>query len=302
MNVLALLPTASIVVQDGGLSYEDGSLAIVMERGEDDLEKYVTTRNVAHHELLGIVSRVVSVLDALHSSGITWMDLKAANFVRFLDHDNISVWRGIDLDGAIVTGSAVSSAEFMVTPSYMAPELMRRPPGLLAAPSMDMWSLGMLFFRLVKQNCSLWKCLDLNSDEDIIRAVTSKTSEQLQVDVHSVLDQQFPRSRDGPLKRVLRDLLMVNPANRPSCREVKSRGLVTGDISFSPSRVISKMEAFNQGAKHDLGELRGEVNASSADLKSIILQVDDQQVQINEAMYGVHEVKQRLLASNIHRS
>ena len=298
VNVLDLLPASSIRVQDGGHAYEDGSLAMVMERGKDDLEKYVMTRNVEHHDLRVIVTRVVSVLDALHSSGLTWMDLKAANFVRFLDRDEDWVWRGIDLDGAMVTGSAVSSAEFMVTPSYMAPELMRRPPGLLAAPSMDMWSLGMLLFRLVKQNCSLWKCLDLNSDEEIIRAVTSKTSEQLQLDVHSVLDQQFPSSRDGPLKRVLRDLLMVNPAKRPSCRDVKSRGLVTGDISFSRSRVYSEMEAFNQGVEHKLGELHEEVDASSASLKSVMQQVDDQQGQINDNTDNLSEVKQILVVAS----
>ena len=109
-----------------------------MERGKDNLDRYLASRSVVHHELLAIVTRVVNILDALHNNGITWMDVKASNFVRFLDHDDVNVWRGIDLDGAMLTESDISSGEFMVTPSYMAPELMRRPAGLLVSPSMDM--------------------------------------------------------------------------------------------------------------------------------------------------------------------
>jgi serine/threonine protein kinase len=135
---------------------------------------------------------------------------------------------------------------------------------------MDMWSLGMLLFRLVKNNDSLWSCLGLNSDEEIIQSVISKTTDQLQLEVHAVLDQQLPLARDAALKRVLKDLLMVNPSSRPSCRDVKNRGLVTGDISFSPSKIYNEI----QGVK---------------------LQVDDQQVQINDVTDGVSEVKQILV-------
>ena len=303
VNVSALLPASSIRVQDGELAYEDGRVAIVMERGKDNLDRYLASRSVDHHELLAIVTRVVNILDALHNNRITWMDVKASNFVRFLDHDDEYVWRGMDLDGAMLTGSDISSGEFMVTPSYMAPELMRRPAGLLVSPSMDMWSLGMLLFRLVKNNNSLWSCLGLNSDEEIIQSVISKTTDQLQLEVHAVLDQQLPLARDAALKRVLKDLLMVNPSSRPSCRDVKSRGLVTGDMSFSPSKVYSKIEAVHQGVGHRLDELESELDANGVDLQGVKLQVDDQQVQINDVTDGVSAVTQRIVVErNSHKN
>jgi len=77
-------------------------------------------------------------LAAAHALGIVHCDLKPANVM--LDDD---VPKVVDFGIAQHLGAGAASGPRMGTPAYMAPELR---DGAVAAPSVDVWSLGVLLY------------------------------------------------------------------------------------------------------------------------------------------------------------
>jgi len=139
----------------GFATLPDGRQAIVMEYLEGiALEEHLATlategRRVPVMLALLVLDEVAAVLQAAHDARVIHRDLKPSNIFLCTNPDGSQYVKVLDfgiakLDG-LHTGPKTAANIVMGTPSYMSPEQAR---GDAAAPSMDLYSLGVLGFEL----------------------------------------------------------------------------------------------------------------------------------------------------------
>jgi len=91
-------------------------------------------------------------IQAMHSSGLVWTDLKAENFVIVTESDgetNLPGVKGIDLESAMPARSNPVDYSPEACPPEFAKVFMMGDAGeFVLDPSYDIWSLGMLLYEL----------------------------------------------------------------------------------------------------------------------------------------------------------
>ncbi|MFF4422645.1 protein kinase [Streptomyces sp. NPDC001549] len=139
---------------------------------------------------------VLAGLRAAHAAGIRHRDVKPANVLMRADGSAVLTDFGIAAlqDAASLT----MTGEVIGTPEYLAPERIRGAD----LPASDLWSLGMM----------LYVCVEGVSP--MRRSTTLAT-------LAAVLDEPVPvPRRAGPLAAVLAELLVRDPAARPSAERL----------------------------------------------------------------------------------
>ncbi|WP_327733291.1 protein kinase [Streptomyces nojiriensis] len=139
---------------------------------------------------------VLAGLRAAHAAGIRHRDVKPANVLMRADGSAVLTDFGIAAlqDAASLT----MTGEVIGTPEYLAPERIRGAD----LPASDLWSLGM----------TLYVCVEGVSP--MRRSTTLAT-------LAAVLDEPVPvPRRAGPLAAVLAELLVRDPAARPSAERL----------------------------------------------------------------------------------
>ena len=122
-----------------------GNSALLLESGDENLRNYLTKKGGLKGSQLRKAAVAISrCVEAMHSSGLVWTDLKAENFV--LVGQEV---KGIDLESAV---PAKSSPEDY-SPEACPPEFAmaeKRGQGFVfeVQKNYDSWSLGMLFYEL----------------------------------------------------------------------------------------------------------------------------------------------------------
>lgn len=172
-----------------------------MTKGEQDLAVFCAIRSI----------------DALHSKGYAWMDVKPANFVFCaLSRSYVA----IDLEGVcgkdqIVTASAQVNMipkyflypwyilsiqySFQVTMKYACPLFARGQP--VTAEAFDLWSLGMLIMEVYGGGRTLLSGLDCGE------AIRARLSFITQSDIDSYIQNHFKMNRG--VRKTLEALLKV---------------------------------------------------------------------------------------------
>ncbi|MFH9576244.1 protein kinase [Streptomyces sp. NPDC017230] len=141
-------------------------------------------------------------LRTAHAAGIRHRDVKPANVLLRPDGNAVLTDFGIAAlqrtDPALATGASTTltaTGELIGTPEYIAPERIR---GKDDDPASDLWSLGIM----------LYVCVEGHSP---MRRPTALAT------MAAVLDGEVPPpARAGALAPVLTELLVVDPAQRPS--------------------------------------------------------------------------------------
>lgn len=138
----------------------DGSSFLVLEKGGETLEQWVTT----HRRSLGLLDRDLVPFDALmepvssaacclgHLERMGWvhLDFKAENLLLVG-----SVWKLIDLDGCCEVGSVLTAEDIVVTPVHCPPELAHlyvaeeQGASTVACIASHAWSFGSVMVELV---------------------------------------------------------------------------------------------------------------------------------------------------------
>ncbi|WP_314245936.1 serine/threonine-protein kinase [Streptomyces kutzneri] len=139
---------------------------------------------------------VLAGLRAAHAAGIRHRDVKPANVLMRADGSAVLTDFGI---AALQDAAALTmTGEVIGTPEYLAPERIRGAD----LPASDLWSLGMM----------LYVCVEGVSP--MRRSTTLAT-------LAAVLDEPVPvPRRAGPLAAVLAELLVRDPAARPSAERL----------------------------------------------------------------------------------
>lgn len=144
---------------------------LVLERGERSLHDACAKERIAGYELAAIkhVMKCVTVcVQKLHHAGLIHADLKQRNVLRkVMMEDDTDPWILCDMDASSLIGQSVG---FKTSSAYAPPELAAakyagQSENVLdaAAPSFDVWSLGVILFELCTGHTLFAQ--DTNNDE-----------------------------------------------------------------------------------------------------------------------------------------
>ncbi|OHT11756.1 Protein kinase domain containing protein [Tritrichomonas foetus] len=177
-------------------------LCIVTEYAQlGDLSNLIERRKRKHRPfpemtIWRFLLQLLEGLKVLHSTGVVHRDLKSAN-VLLSAPDLIKIG---DLGISTVLRQTQLARTQIGTPLYLAPEVWRRRP---YDQKCDMWSLGVLLYEMMTFS---FPFNGRNTDELVNRICCGRYS--------------TPTNYSADLSSILRRLLQVNPAQRPSVNEL----------------------------------------------------------------------------------
>jgi serine/threonine protein kinase len=181
--------------------------ALVLESGERNLRALCDARKNQGFEGKAMRQAAVALaqcLQAMHSSGLVWTDLKAENFVVISDSlgdGSVEQIKGIDLESAVPAGGPPED----YSPEACPPEFAKvfldgRGLDFKVQYNYDMWSFGMLLYEL-----AVGKAFFAGKrDNQITKLLNEKGFE---ADVSAVPDER--------LRDLIAQCLQVEPKKRP---------------------------------------------------------------------------------------
>ena len=142
------------------LTYADGKgfddySALIIEAGRTDLRALLNERDgkgLEGRALRDAAAAAGLCIQAMHSSGLVWTDLKAENFVVVSDSlgdDDLPGVKGIDLESAMpIRSNPVDYSPEACPPEFAKAFMEGEAAEFRLDPSYDIWSLGMLLYEL----------------------------------------------------------------------------------------------------------------------------------------------------------
>jgi len=210
-----------------------GSIVDIYKMG--NLTEFVQNNDIKLVQCLNIMVEIFDHLDFLHVNlNLVYRDLKPENVIMTEDgHTRIT-----DLGFAVQIGEYVKRAG---TPKYIPIEVYLNHYSdlktTISAPSMDIWSAGVLFLRLIGDN-DTWK----NEFEGSIlnhlrnRTFTKEMLDQFKIKVYDKLRitimQESPAEAEAIIK-IIDQCLHIIPEKRPSAKIVRE------DIKKAIERIAS---------------------------------------------------------------
>ncbi|CAG9983823.1 unnamed protein product, partial [Clonostachys byssicola] len=200
-----------LFVQTYGWFENSTSVFITMEYFElRDLGRQVS-QPLPVQEAHQIVSQLLDGLDYMHSNGLVHRDLKPSN-IMVVSKTPSWVVKIADFGTArmIKKDQDATTTRPMGTVAFASPEqlgITRPNPGYESAT--DMWSLGVIVFKLLTYTTPFEAVYDL------VGYVSGKT--------HLPMADKLPPDTPLSISEMIRDLLSVEPQERPSARACSKR-------------------------------------------------------------------------------
>jgi eukaryotic-like serine/threonine-protein kinase len=181
---------------------EDGRPLIVMELVKAPTLAQLVARDgpLSDERAAAIGLAVLDALEAAHAEGIIHRDVKPAN-VMVSDSGHVQL-ADFGIASIIDDPKVTSSGSVAGSPAYMAPEQAANLPTSAAT---DLWGLG----------TTLWFAVQGEPPFAEKGAIATMTA--------VVHEEPRPMKRDTALAPLLRDLLVKDPADRPSMAQVRLR-------------------------------------------------------------------------------
>lgn len=179
--------------------------------------------------------QILSAIEYLHSNSIVHRDLKIEN-VLVDENDNIKM---IDFGLSNFYDNKNNLKTFCGSLYFAAPELLT---GIeYGGPEIDIWSLGIILYVMV--------CGKVPFDDPNIRKLHKKIK---------TADIIFPENISEPLKKLLGNIINVDPENRYGVAEILKDEWVNADFS-SPFHSFSKKRNCEVNPKNSYIKLLGKV-------------------------------------------
>ena len=191
-------PTASLVTK----KFRDES-ALILERGQMDLKRYVSVNGRLNgRELRAAAACAAQCLQAVHTSGLVWTDMKTENFVVLKD----GTVKGIDLESAMpVRDNPVDYSPEATPPEFAAAFLDGEGPYFTLEYNYDVWSFGMMLYELATGR----GFFDGKAPITITKLLKTKPV----IDVSNEV-------MDPKLKNLVQKCLNVDPLKRPNIVQI----------------------------------------------------------------------------------
>jgi serine/threonine protein kinase len=168
-------------------------------------------RRLSEDESRKIFFQVLQSIEHLHMLGVTHRDIKLEN-VLFADNKDIKL---IDFGFSTVCQPGKRLKVFCGTPSYMAPEIVRRTE--YEGKPVDMWSLGILLYALL---CGCFP-FRAKSYPDLYRRIARGTF-------------AIPEELSSSVKDLLRQLLTVDVSQRITASAAMRHSWLQVQLATSP--------------------------------------------------------------------
>lgn len=209
---------------------EEESFYLVMELvpGKELFERIIDRGQYSERHASNITRQIVSAVEYLHSNGIAHRDLKPENLLSSGDDDN-EVIKIIDFGLSKKFGD-----EQLVTsvgsPGYVAPEVLTAES---YDKSVDMWSVGVILYILL---CGFPPFFADTSTELFKKIIDVK---------YDFEDPAWDDVSEAP-KNIIRNLLVKNPADRLTAKQLMDHPWVKG-IGVGEKQLVasSKMKTSN---------------------------------------------------------
>ncbi|MFH8927133.1 serine/threonine-protein kinase [Streptomyces pristinaespiralis] len=214
------------VVEEGEGSYP--WLVMELVPGGSLADRLDERTRLEPQEAARIGRQVLSALRTAHTAGICHRDVKPANVLLRPDGDAVLTDFGIaalqrigSADTAVGSVPLTATGELIGTPEYLAPERIR---GRDDDPASDLWSLGIM----------LYVCVEGHSP---MRRPTALAT------MAAVIDGTVPPPvRAGALAPVLMELLVADPAARPSAQRLDAMLAAVTDGGTVPTRLLAEAD------------------------------------------------------------
>ena len=180
-----------------------------------------------------IFKQILSGIEYCHSLSVAHRDIKFDN-VLIDNKNNVKI---IDFGFASLDSYEQKTRLFCGTPSYMAPEIVKRKD--YCAVNADVWALGILLYAML---CGRMPFKGFN-DKELYRKIEKGSF-------------ALPGHFQEGLKRLINSMLDLNPRKRPSIKVIKeNEWILSSHILRSTTQVIN-IEA-NESTSLDLGIISG---------------------------------------------
>lgn len=179
--------------------------ALVLERGARDLKSFLDSRGrLQGKELRDACVSAAQCVQAVHSAGLVWTDIKTENFVVMPDGEV----RGIDLESAMPQGD--NPVDY--SPEACPPEFAKAfeegdAPYFTLNSSYDVWSLGMLYLELASGR----GVFDNKNPNEITRLLR---------DLDRIPLDDLDSDCDPNLRDIINKCLQKNARNRPTISQI----------------------------------------------------------------------------------
>lgn len=183
--------------------------ALVLLRAQKDFEVVLNSAGLSRHQALAFAAEIVNIVAWVHSKRLVWADLKPANFL--IVQDPVTMMPRLvacDFATAVQFGTEFS-ANSGCSALYIPPELLQKT-GLRAHCSYDIWSLGVLLFRMLTNN-DFW-----SSDEEALQTLRSPND----LDHHLTKRLHPLKTSNEQAYNLIKDILSPDPAQRPTADQV----------------------------------------------------------------------------------
>jgi len=183
--------------------------ALVLETGKKNLKSVLSSRmnrGLSGRAMRNASSSAAQCIQAMHTSGLVWTDLKAENFVVLPDTTDMAGMVGIDLESAIGhRGNPVDYSPEACPPEFADAFLKGNGQSFVLDYSYDVWSYGMLLYEL-----------------NVGRGYFSKTgaSQVTKILRSETFTPDLGGVSDAKLRDLIKQCLQVDPKKRPGFAQI----------------------------------------------------------------------------------
>lgn len=219
---------------------------MVMEvmTGGELFDRIVDREKYTEKEASNVIRKLCVAIDYCHDRGIVHRDLKPENLL-YQDETEESQIKIADFGLAkLLTGDAMMQTA-CGTPGYVAPEILE---GQTYDKAVDMWSIGVIAYILL---CGFPPFYDENNAA-LFAAIKSGSFDYPSPYWDAVSDEA---------KDLIDKLLVVNPADRFTCKDVLKHGWITGEVDNSRdiSVTLAELRRFNARRKFRAGVMKAKI-------------------------------------------
>eukprot|EP00535_Pseudo-nitzschia_heimii_P001159 CAMPEP_0197174960 /NCGR_PEP_ID=MMETSP1423-20130617/1307_1 /TAXON_ID=476441 /ORGANISM="Pseudo-nitzschia heimii, Strain UNC1101" /LENGTH=523 /DNA_ID=CAMNT_0042623993 /DNA_START=306 /DNA_END=1877 /DNA_ORIENTATION=+ len=217
MRKVSYCPSADDSPSTAGIP--KGLSALILESGDQNLRTFLsdTEAGLSGRDLRKACVNICRCLEAMHSSGLVWTDLKAENFVLVSGKGSNGgeyMVKGIDLESAVPVGKSPQDySPEACPPEFAAAEKVGAGYEFQCKKDYDTWSLGMLLYELATgRNYFRGKGESAILNLLATGAIVDKSDPSTVTGLDAIEDDNF---RD-----LVKQCLSIDPKKRPSILQI----------------------------------------------------------------------------------
>eukprot|EP00727_Mastigamoeba_balamuthi_P009688 m51a1_g5341 putative calcium calmodulin-dependent protein kinase type iv-like (496) ;mRNA; f:432663-435462 len=217
-------------------------LAMELVKGGDLLDRITKDTSYCESRARELVTQLVGAVEHLHSLGVVHRDLKLENLLLSDESDSATL-KMADFDLSCFDSDSAELLEYIGTPGYMAPEVIRCYDYDRALPynkECDLWSVGVILYILLSGTPPF--------------TMTEDPDDRRWMDEASAAKYSLPEDLWGSISEdavdLVRKLLVIDPKKRLTARQTLDHPWMKRDLGRAPlPGTVAGLKKFNARRK-----------------------------------------------------